>query len=202
MSKNDIPEVEITEFEKLEFFVTKNVKSIVIGACLIVGVAAVFVVASDQMETSDEKSMSVVSEASSEEELKAVIIAVSGHKSVVSAQLKLAKMYLTDKKYDEVKAVYATILKSSAIDSIKNRIKLNTIALDEVQGNIDSALAAYQVIGADMAMSKEVRAEANYSVARLLVSQDKKDDAKVLLSALAAETSAWQTQADQMLKRL
>ena len=202
MSKNDAPEVEITELEKLELFVSKHYKSIVIVAAVIIGAVGVGVIAKDQINKANEKSMYAVSKATTEEELKSVIESESGNKAVISAQLKLAKLYTDEKKYDDVKSVYLSILKSNAIESVKNRIKLNQIALEELQGDIDTAIADYKAVGSDLIMSEEVRAEANYAYARLLVSKDKKDEAKVILAQLAAKSSAWSYEADQMLKRL
>jgi len=202
MSKNEAPENEITEFDKIELFVAKHTKSIVIGAIAVVLLVAAGVIVNHFMSVANEKSLSAIAEAQTAEELEAVITSENSHKGVTSAQLKLAKIYLSEKKYDKVNAVYTAILKSSAPDTVKSRIKLNQIAIDEVQGKIEVALDKYKKLGAEFAMSKEVRAEANYAVARILVSQGKAAEAKTLLTTLAADKSAWSAQADQMLKRL
>lgn len=202
MSKKNSPEVEITEFEKMELFVAKYYKSIIIGAVAIVVAVGIGVIVVDQMKKSDMSSMYAVSEANTVDALKKVIVSERGSKAVVAAQLKLAKLYLDKKEYDKVKQVYSDILNSDAINCTKSRVKLNLIALEETQGDVDGALAKYKALGEDLSLSEEVRAEANYETARLLISKNKTDEAKEILAQLAAKRTAWSSEADLMLKRL
>ncbi len=204
MSTNENPEVSISELDKLEIFVTKHWKRIIWVSVTIVVLATAGVLVNDYVTGVENRSAGAISNAESEEELKEVIADEAAYKGVFSAQLKLAKLKLDEKKYEEVAAVYAEILNSSAQDVVKNRVRLNDAALEEVLGNSDASLAKYEAIASDALVSEVAKTEAEYSVARLKVAKGEVDQAKVILSKLKdAETNSfWKTQADLMLKRL
>ena len=203
MSKNEQPEVEITEFDKLELFVTKHYKSVILGVVAVIGLVSVGVIVTSMKQDADKVSIAAITKAKTADELVEVIKSEAGHRTVVTAQIKLAKLYVAEKNYDKASEVYTAILASGSEAVITNRIKLNLAALLEVQGKADEAIARYKALGLDVTLGDDVRAEAKYSVARLLVAQDKKSDALVFLKELAAGTTEeWKAQADQMLKRL
>jgi len=202
MSKKDLPEVEISEFDKFELFVTKHYKSIVLGAMAIIVAVGIGVIVKDAQEEADKEVVSIISKAQTEEELIQVIQDNSGHRAVGSAQLRLAKIYFDAKKYDEVASVYNDVLASDVVEIVKTRVKLNLAALKEVQGESAEAQALYEEIAANATLSQEIRDEADYSVARILVANKKLDDAKNKLTSLVERNSFWAKQADMMLKRL
>jgi predicted negative regulator of RcsB-dependent stress response len=203
MSKKDHnTEDELTDLEKFEIFVVQNAKLIVGGAIAILVAVSVWVIADNFYTANRIKKMHEISEAKTEKELKDVISKYASSDLVFSAQFKLAKIYLDQKKTDEAITIYKEIVKSAPISILKVRAKLNIAALLENEGKTDEAIKIFEEAATTKDVDSNMRAEAKYSLACIYISQKKLDDAKKLLKEIDANEPIWGVEADLALKRM
>jgi len=203
MSKKDHnTEDELTELEKFEIFVVQNAKLIVGGAIAILLAVSAWAIGDNFYKANKLKNVYEISEAKTEKELNDVIAKFGASDFTFSAQFKLAKIYVDQKKTDEAIKVYKEIVNSAPISVLKVRAKLNIAALLQNAGKTQDAIATFKEAATTKDVDSNLRAEAKYSLASIYISQNKVEDAKKLLKEIDANEPVWGIEADLALKRM
>jgi len=211
VSDGDIAKVLLDDLDRFEHFTITYWKEIVIFCVAVVVFVAVFAITVNVRTSMKEKAFSVIAEAKTEEAINKVISEYPGNPAINSARLKLASIYMGDKKYDKALEQYQFIAGESDIpDEMRWRAKLNSFYILELMGKTEQAAAGFAEFGSNTLLPEAFRNEANYSAARLYCSLKNIDKAKASLKLASAAAPAnirgfqsfWATQSKLFLDKI
>jgi hypothetical protein len=203
----EITEALLDDFDKFEHFATNYWKQIIAVAVVIVIAVALWVMISDAKTKADRKAIDILTNAKTENEILNVVDEYSSYPAANYARLRLAKMYLKDKKYSEAYEQFNILRSSNIPREMAWRISLDEGYAMELEGKKEAAAAKFAELGTNPSLPEGLRCEANYSAGRIYSELNKNDLAEKYLSkaSKAAESQAtylWTTQAKFMLVRL
>lgn len=182
--KESLVEVGYDDMTKFENFVIANWKIIMrVSFGFVIAVALVMIF----MKISNANSNKVSAElgkAQTIEKLKKVLAVYPNHPSAELAKMRLACLYINDKKYDEALKIYKELSKSQERSEIAPRSRLDEFYTLEMMGKKEEASAGFAEAGKDMTLKTFFRDEANYNAARIYNSEGNKEKAKANLDKI------------------
>lgn len=207
---DNIAEHIIEDLNKFENFAIGYWQPIVYVAVLIVIVVAVTASILKFGEFNDQRAIDEIVNAESVEQLVGVIDKYqSTHPMVVGgARMRLADIYQTERAYDKAKAQYEAIAARKPAGELAWRTSLNLAYIAELQGDDDTAAAAFETIAANASYPEDIRNQGVYNAARILASDGDKAKAIALLkgakpaAATNGRTPFWSEQAKSLLNLL
>jgi len=180
--KETIYEAAYDDMAIFENFFSKNWEKIFQLCGLAVIGIAIFLIANYYNKKNDASVAMQISTADGAVQLQEVISKYATHPAVATAKLRLAQIYLKDKKYDEASKIY-TQLSFSKDPAISLRAKLNQAYIMEIEGKKAESAAKFAEIGAGIGLPEEVRFEASYSAARIYKELGEGEKAKTSLES-------------------
>lgn len=129
--------------------------------------------------------------------LRSAIAGYSSHSGVESARIRLAKMLVDEKKYDEA------LTELAAVNSPAAKLMIGYIC--ELQKKDAEALQAFAVVLNDLQADASSRAEAKYASARILIQQKNLQKAAEMLKMSLPQSAgamAWEESSRQLLTQL
>lgn len=171
----EIGEALFSEEERAGMFFARHWKKLLVAAILaIVAITAVFAVIKHR-EATRKAATAELAKAKSAAELEAAVAKTPKVPGSDIARLRLAKMYVEDKKYDKARQTLEALNASEDL-YIRNLAQLEIGYILELEGNVDKAVEKFSALANNRTLPPAVRAEAVYTTARLYVA--KKDTAK------------------------
>jgi predicted negative regulator of RcsB-dependent stress response len=135
--------------------------------------------------------------AANADEIRAALAKFSSHAAADQARVRLAKILVEEKKYDEA------VKELAVVDAVAARMMTGYIY--ELQQKDKDALGAFSAVLNDLQADAVYRAEAKYASARLLIRQkDFKKAQEILKMTLpqSAGARAWEESSKQLLTQL
>jgi hypothetical protein len=206
----EITDALLDDFDKFEHFAVTYWKQIAgIAVAIVVGVA-LWVMISDSQKESERKINDAICNAVTEAEIIKVLKEYPAYSAANYARLRLAKMYLNEKKYDKAYEQFKLLRASNIPREMTWRISLDEAYALELEGKKTAAAAKFAELGADPSLPDGFRCEANYGAGRLYAGLKKNDKARKYLTKASKirpginnQTSVfWVSQAKFMLIRL
>jgi len=199
-----IDNVLADDIDKFEHYAVANWKSIVTFSVSIVVVVVIMAIVLKVQNASDKKTVTVLENAKTIEELQKVISNNANHPAVVPAIMRLAQLYMNDKKYDNAIQEYNKIFKKNINSELKGRVKLNIGYIYELQNKLQDAMINFKTAATIFEVSSDIVSEANYSTARILILLNKQDDALSLLNSIKSSNNKtiWEFQSASLLNRI
>ncbi len=208
-AEQEITEVLVGDIDKFETMVVEKWKHILYGIIAIVIVISIIVFTIDAQNKQNKIVASAfgdvtLSEMTAEniEDINKVIKAYPNNIAVVPAKIKLAKIAIDEKKYDDAIVQYNEILKLNIQKPIKERIQINLAYVNELKTDKDAAITILSELFKNATISKNIKSEANFALGRIYISQKKNDEAKQVLAKVAESDSAFKAQANSLLGNL
>ena len=206
----EITDALLDDFDKFEHFAMTYWKQIgILAAAIVVGVA-LWVLVSDSQKASERKINDAICNAKTETEIIKIVEEYPAYAATHYARLRLAKIYLGEKKYDKAYEQFKLLRASNIPNEMTWRISLDEACALELEGKKAEAAAKFVAIGADPALPDAFRCEANFAAGRLYDDLKDKDKARKYLKkaskvrpGIDGQASAfWVSQAKFMLIRL
>jgi tetratricopeptide (TPR) repeat protein len=206
----EITDALLDDFDKFEHFAMNYWKQIAAAAVLIVIGVASWVMISDARKSAEKRTNDEICNAKTEAEIIKVVNKYPGHPAANYARLRLAKMYLVEKKYDKAYEQFQLLRSSSIPREMTWRIDLDEAYSLELEGKKEAAAVKFAEIGADPSVPEQLCSEANYSAGRIYAELKQNDKARdylqkagrVIPGAPSQMSGLWQPQAKFMLIRL
>jgi tetratricopeptide (TPR) repeat protein len=197
--KNQEAKELFDDFERFEMFVHERWKWLVFGGISVVVAVAIYGAATYWFSHLDNKAVSALGVAKTEDELIKVIDEHSDHPAAARARQRLISFYVAEKKYDEALLVYGALLAGNISAEIRWRSELEMAYLNELKGNLEAAAGEFDRLGSSP-VSEDIRSEASYSAGRLYLQLKNDAEAdkclkRVLSSPVSQSNSLWQMQA-------
>jgi hypothetical protein len=207
----EITNALLDDFDKFEHFAANYWKQFAGVAIAIVITVALWVMISDARKASERKINDTLCNAKSETEIIAAIKKHANYPATHYARLRLAKIYLNEKKYDKAYEQFKLLRASNIPREMTWRIALDEAYALELEGKKPMAAAKFASLGSDYSLPDGFRGEANYSAGRLYLDLKETEKARKYLSKVAKvqagginsqATEFWRAQAKFMLIRL
>ncbi|MDD5598875.1 MAG: hypothetical protein PHV82_13085 [Victivallaceae bacterium] len=206
----EITDALLDDFDKFEHFAMSYWKQIAAAAAFIVIGVALWVIISDARSASAKRINNAICDAVTEAEIIKVLNEYPGYPAANYARLRLAKIYLAEKKYGKAYEQFELLRSSDIPKEMTWRINLDEAYALELEGKKESAAAKFAAIGADPSMPDELCCEANYSAGRLYAEMKQNDKARDCLGKAgrgvpgvqSQALDLWRSQAKFMLIRL
>ncbi|MCP3967080.1 MAG: tetratricopeptide repeat protein [Lentisphaerae bacterium] len=199
------------DFDRFEHFLTNYWRHIVAVAIIVVIGVSVWVTVREVNKSADRKAKNAFANAKTETEVIEALKTYGKYKAANFARLKLAKIYISEKKFDKAHEQFKMLAASDAPKEMVWRSKMDEAYTFELEGKKLDAAKAFAKIGEGSFLPDTFRAEANYSAGRIYAqSGDLKNAEKYLTKSanttkMAPATQAgmavdfWQGQAKFML---
>jgi tetratricopeptide (TPR) repeat protein len=206
----EITGVLLDDFDKFEHFAVTYWKQIGgLAVAIVVGVA-LWVMISDSRKATERRINDEICNAKTESEIIKIVKEYPGYGATHYARLRLAKIYLTEKKYDKAYEQFTLLRVSKIPREMTWRISLDEAYALELEGKKATAAEKFVKIGSDPSLPEDIRCEANYTAGRLYADLKKKDKARKYLTKASKikpginnQTAIlWVSQAKFMLIRL
>lgn len=183
----------VSDFEKFEFFFGKYWRhTILAGVVLVLLISLVFGLFRYRQSNIREAN-ALLSAAKTEAELVEALKKHPDAAAAVSARLRLAIMYLADKKYVQAEEQFKAVAENEDLNSsIRERAMLNRAYLMEQSGREKEAAAEFENIGRNPKAAANIRAEANYSAGRIYLKLKEYSKSKAALDLAAAGAASEQ----------
>lgn len=206
----EITDALLDDFDKFEHFAMNYWKQIAAAAVLIVIGVALWVIISDVRNTSAKRINNAICDAGTEVEIIKVLDEYPGYPATNYARLRLAKIYLAEKKYGKAYEQFERLRSSDIPKEMAWRINLDEAYALELEGKKENAAAKFAALGADPSMPDELCCEANYGAGRLYAEMKQNDKARDCLAKAGRGVPGvqsqildlWRSQAKFMLIRL
>ena len=207
---SEITNALLDDFDKFEHFAVSYWKQIGGVATAIVIAVALWVMITNANKTSARKINDTLCNAKSEVAIIAVVKKYPNYPAAHYARLRLAKLYLNEKKYDKAYEQFKLLRASNIPREMTWRIGLDEAYALELEGKKLVAAEAFVKLAGDNSMPSGFRGEANYSAGRLYRSLKKIEKARKYLSKAAKNQAGmynqasvfWAEQAKFLLLRL
>ncbi len=208
-AEQEITEVLVGDIDKFETMVVEKWKHILYGIIAIVIAISIIVFTIDAQNKQNKVVASAFGDVTSStitakniDDINKVIEAYPNDIAVVPAKIKLAKIAIDEKKYDDAIGQYNEILKLNIQKPVKERIQINLAYVNELKADKDAAVKVLLDLVKNATISKNIKNEANFALGRIYVSQKKNDEAKKVLVKVAESDSMFKAQANSLLGNL
>ena len=163
----EISDALLDDFDKFEHFATTYWKQIGgIAVAIVIGVA-LWVMVNDSRKASERKINDAICNAKSEAEIIKLVEKYPAYSAANYARLRLAKMYLNEKKYDKAYTQFKLLRASNIPREMIWRISLDEAYALELEGKKTAAATKFAKLGTDSSLPDGFRCEANYGAGRL-----------------------------------
>lgn len=177
----EITDALLDDFDKFEHFATTYWKQIGgVAVAIVVGVA-LWVMISDSKKASEQKINDAICNAKTETGIIKAVKEYPAYPAANYARLRLAKMYLNEKKYDKAYEQFRLLRASNIPREMTWRISLDEAYALELEGKKTAAAAKFAELGANPSLPDGFRCEANYGAGRLYTALKKNDKARKYL---------------------
>ncbi|HBC89048.1 MAG TPA: hypothetical protein DCZ94_19075 [Lentisphaeria bacterium] len=191
---------EMTQFE--DFFVAHWEKILNVAIAIVIA-SAVYFVYSKISGTKDIEASAEFARAKTVQELQKAIGSHPSNPSANYARLKIAKLLVAEKKYDDALKACREITQVSGSEEAYWQAKLDEGYILELMGKMDEAAESFSKLGPDIKFPVNVRNEASYSAGRIFLSNGKKDRALASLKSIdLSSPTVWSEQAKGLLRRI
>ena len=206
----EITDALLDDFDKFEHFAMTYWKQIGgLAAAIVVGVA-LWVMISDSRKATERRINDAICNAKTEAEILKVVKEYPTYNASNYARLRLAKIFLNEKKYDKAYEQFKLLKASSITPELSWRISMDEAYAMELEGKKTAAAERFAAMGVDPSMPDGFRCEANYAAGRLYTGLKQKDKARKYLTKASKarlavndqSSSFWVSQAKFMLIRL
>ena len=206
----EITNALLDDFDKFEHFAMTYWKQIGALAVLIVIAVALWVYVSDSQKETERRINNEICNAKTEATILKVVQEYPAYPAANYARLRLAKIYIGEKKYDKAYEQFKVLRESNIPNEMTWRISLDEAYALEVEGKKSSAAAAFAAMGANPGLPDGYRCEANYSAGRIYCGLKENDKARKYLTKASKvrpnmdrqASNFWVSQAKFMLIRL
>ena len=206
----EITDALLDDFDKFEHFATTYWKQIGgVAVAIVVGVA-LWVMISNSQKASERKINDAICNAKTETEIIKVTKEYPNYSATNYARLRLAKIYLSEKKYDKAYKQFKLLRASNIPREMTWRISLDEAYALELEGKKTEAALKFAELGSNPSLPDGFRCEANYGAGRIYTSLKKNDKARKYLTKASKirpginnqAAGFWVYQAKFMLVRL
>jgi tetratricopeptide (TPR) repeat protein len=206
----EITDALLDDFDKFEHFAITYWKQIGAVALLIVVGVALWVMVSDSRKATERRINDEICNAKTEAEIIAVVKKYPTFPAASYARLRLAKIYLEEKKYAKAYEQFKILRSSDVPREMTWRINLDEAYALELEGKKTEAAGKFGVMAADPSLPDGLRCEANYAAGRLYAALKQNDKARKYLTKASRIRPAvnnqaamfWVSQAKFILIRL
>lgn len=206
----EITDALLDDFDKFEHFAMTYWKQIGGLAALIVVGVALWVMISDSRKATERKINDAICNAKTEAEILKVVKEYPTYGASNYARLRLAKIYLSEKKYAKAYEQFKLLKASNIPPEMSWRISMDEAYAIELEGKKATAAEKFATMGVDPSMPDGFRCEANYAAGRLYTSLKQNDKARKYLTKASRirpavndqSSNFWVSQAKFMLIRL
>ena len=178
-------------------WVLQNWKKMFGVICAILALILIITGINSYRESQFQKGSEAFGIAANADEIRAALAKFSSHAAADQARVRLAKILVEEKKYDEA------VKELAVVDAVAARMMTGYIY--ELQQKDKDALGAFSAVLNDLQADAVYRAEAKYASARLLIRQkDFKKAQEILKMTLpqSAGAIAWEESSKQLLTQL
>jgi tetratricopeptide (TPR) repeat protein len=169
-----------SDVERFEFFFAEKWKKIAFFSVLAAVIVAVCFGVISAKRSRDKVIAFGFASAATVEELKSALAENGSHRTAPAARYRLAMLYMKDGKKAEAVAELRQI-GADADAMLRGKSALVTAYLLEESGKFAEAAEAFAAASKDADYTLQMRVEAAYSAARLLVAQGSKEESAALL---------------------
>jgi predicted negative regulator of RcsB-dependent stress response len=210
----EITNALLDDFDKFEHFASTYWKQIALTAVGIVVAVAVFFSIKAMRDNAMKNANDALADAKTETELIATLKKYPDYKASNFARLRLARIYLGEKKFDKAFEQFKKLVASDIPEEMRWRIRLDEGYALELQGKFKEAAAKLAAMGRESFLPEAFRCEANYSAGRIYAQQNdlknaekclaKAKNAKMSKKSMAGDAAVefWQRQAKFMLNMI
>lgn len=163
----EISNALLDDFDKFEHFAMSYWKQIASVAVAVVIGVALWVIISDARKTADRKANNAICNAKTEAEIIKLVKEYNDYPAANYARLRLAKIYLGEKKYAKAYEQFKLLRASDIPREMTWRINLDEAYALELEAKKEAAAAKFAAIGADPSLPSGFRCEANYGAGRI-----------------------------------
>lgn len=158
----------VSDREKFEYFFGTYWKQITAASAVLVVLISLAFAFYRHHQSAIREANAALSEAKTAEEIIAVLAKHPSESASVAARLRLASLYLADKKYDQAAEEFKKVAGDENLSApIRFRAMLNCAYLTEQSGKEAGAAEEFSAVGRNPEVPINLRAEANYSAGRI-----------------------------------
>ena len=206
----EITNALLDDFDKFEHFAVTYWKQIGGLAVAIVVIVAIWVMVSESKKSTERRIKDEICNAKTETEIIKVVKEYPDYAAANYARLRLARLYLKDKKYNKAYEQFKLLRAAKIPREMTWRISLDEAYALEAEGKKSSAATKFAKMGVDPSLPEGFRCEANYSAGRIYAGLKKNNKArKYLIKASRVRpgmnnpaSKFWSDQARFILTRL
>ena len=205
----DLVEDMSENFDRFEMWVIANGKYIAIACALILIAVGIFLTVMHIRETSVKSATARLAETAKidqlTEALKNVSTDVPGYDM---AQIRLARLYAADKKYDQAYSCYIAVAERKNEPYLSARSRLDAGYIRELAGKNAEAAAVYALVADSSDIMPDLRAEGAYAAGRIFLLLKNETAARKYLSmfdpikAQSQVASQWAMLSQALLNRM
>ena len=189
----------MNDLERVEYELATHWKrSVAVVVAVAVVIAAIFWGISSN-RSARQKAFHALAEASTIEELNKAIETYGDSEAAANA-----RMLVAEKKYSEAITELEKAIASDPDPLLNGQLRMQEASLQELVGKPEIALELYRKIAGTPELASPMRAEANVSIARLLLDRGELTQAVTVLDRIQEDPNSfsarrWELQAKQML---
>ena len=205
----DMVEDMSEQFDRFEMWVIANGKYIAVACVLILIGVGIFLTVMHLRESSVKAATARLANASKIEQLADALKAVSADvPGYDMAQIRLARLYAADKKYDQAYSCYLAVAERKNEPFLSARSRLDAGYIRELAGKYAEAASVYAMVADSSDIIPDLRAEGAYSAGRLFLQLKNETAARKYLSmfdpmkAQSQVASQWAMLAQAQLNRM
>ena len=194
----------MNDLERVEYELATHWKrSVAVVVAVAVVIAAIFWGISSN-RSARQKAFHALAEASTIEELNKAIETYGDSEAAANARMRLARMLVAEKKYSEAITELEKAIASDPDPLLNGQLRMQEASLQELVGKPEIALELYRKIAGTPELASPMRAEANVSIARLLLDRGELTQAVTVLDRIQEDPNSfsarrWELQAKQMV---
>ena len=205
----DLVEDMSEHFDRFEMWVIANGKYIAIACVLILIGVGIFLTVMHLRESSVKAATAKLANATKIEQLTEVLKTVSADvPGYDMAQIRLARLYAADKKYDQAYSCYIAVAERKNEPFLSARSRLDAGYIRELAGKNAEAASAYAMVADSADILPDLRAEGAYAAGRVFLLLKNETAARKYLSmfdpmkAQSQVASQWAMLAQALLNRM
>lgn len=205
----DLVEDMSEQFDRFEMWVIANGKYIAAACVLILIGVGIFLTVMHLRESSVKAATARLANASKIEQLTEALKAVSSDVPGYDiAQIRLARLYAADKKYDQAYSCYMAVAERKNEPYLSARSRLDAGYIRELAGKNAEAASVYAMVADSADIMPDLRAEGAYAAGRIFLQLKNETAARKYLSmfdpmkAQSQVASQWAMLAQAQLNRM
>ncbi|MDD2478907.1 MAG: hypothetical protein PHS31_03350 [Victivallaceae bacterium] len=184
--KNQDAKEVFDDFERFEIFVHERWKLMLgIGIGVVLAVAAYGIILHVN-KSANNKASSVLGLAKTEAELLKALEEYPSKLASVRTRLRLVKVYVDEKKYDQALAQLDVVKKADVSKEVRWRAELDASYIMELKGDFVAAAEEFDRIGTMAFVDEVTRSEANYAAGRLYLKSGNATKAESCLKRISS----------------